>query len=108
MLTLSIIESSVLPIMDRLVEDEIPNIRFNVAKSYAVLISVLKKLPESGSLESAEKDGKTLTGSSRGTRLIDERILPNLERLQQDDDVDVIYFAKTAAHSANGGDAMQT
>jgi serine/threonine-protein phosphatase 2A regulatory subunit A len=94
--------------MDRLVEDEIPNIRFNVAKSYSVLISVLKKLPDTGSLETAEKDGKSLTGSQRGARLIEERVLPNLERLQQDDDVDVIYFAKTAAHSANGGDEMQT
>jgi serine/threonine-protein phosphatase 2A regulatory subunit A len=103
------IESSILPIMDRLVEDDIPNIRFNVAKSYAALIGVLKKLPETGTLETAEKEGKSLTGSHRGSRLIEDRILPNLERLQQDDDVDVIYFAKTAASSANaGGEPMQT
>jgi serine/threonine-protein phosphatase 2A regulatory subunit A len=102
------IETSILPIMDRLVEDEIPNIRFNVAKSYAVLINVLKKLPESGSLETAEKEGKALSGSQRGARIVEERILSNLERLQQDEDVDVIYFAKTAAHTINGGDEMQT
>jgi serine/threonine-protein phosphatase 2A regulatory subunit A len=103
------IESSILPIMDRLVEDDIPNIRFNVAKSYSALISVLKKLPENGTIESAEKEGKSLTGSHRGSNLIEDRILPNLERLQQDDDVDVIYFAKTAAATINGGsEPMQT
>lgn len=95
--------------MDRLVEDDIPNIRFNVAKSYAILIDVLKRIPETGTLEAAEKEGKPQNGSARGTRLIEERCLPNLERLQQDDDVDVIYFAKTAAQVATGdSDAMQT
>ena len=29
--------------MDKLVNDDIPNIRFNVAKSYAVLIDTLKQ-----------------------------------------------------------------
>jgi serine/threonine-protein phosphatase 2A regulatory subunit A len=86
--------------MDRLVQDEIPNIRFNVAKSYSVLISTLQKLPETGTVKHAEESGTS--PSPRGKRIIEEKILPNLERLQQDDDVDVIYFAKTAAQIAEG------
>jgi serine/threonine-protein phosphatase 2A regulatory subunit A len=107
-LTLSIIEASILPIMERLVADAIPNIRFNVAKTYAVLIGVLRKLPETGSIEGNERDGVPLNGSARGARIIDERIMPNLEKLQQDDDVDVRYFATTAAHGMDPApDAMQ-
>lgn len=82
--------------------DEIPNIRFNVAKSYAELISVLKRLPSDGTIYSLEKAGTTLESSSEGLELIQERILPNLEKLQKDDDVDVRFFATTAAASISG------
>jgi serine/threonine-protein phosphatase 2A regulatory subunit A len=107
-LSLGIIESAILPIMDRLVSDDIPNIRFNVAKSYAVLIDVLKRVPETGTLVSAEKDGIPLHGSAKGTQLIHEKVLPALEKLQEDDDVDVRYFATTAAQTIDGGEEMQT
>jgi serine/threonine-protein phosphatase 2A regulatory subunit A len=93
--------------MDKLVVDEIPNIRFNVAKSYAVLIDVLKKLPSEGTVFSLEKSGISVAPSPKGLELIQERILPNLEKLQKDDDVDVRYFATTAASSISG-DAMHT
>lgn len=83
--------------MDKLVSDDIPNIRFNVAKSYQILIDVLKRLPAEGTIISMEKSGQTGTPSSRGQDLIQQQILPNLEKLQQDDDVDVRYFATTAA-----------
>lgn len=88
--------------MDKLVADEIPNIRFNVAKSYAELITVLKKLPTSGTIYSLERSGITLEASAEGQELIQERILPNLEKLQKDDDVDVRFFATTAAASISG------
>jgi serine/threonine-protein phosphatase 2A regulatory subunit A len=45
-------------------------------------------------------------GCQKGHDLITKSILPNLEKLQQDDDVDVRYFATTAAQSYS--DAMQT
>jgi serine/threonine-protein phosphatase 2A regulatory subunit A len=94
--------------MDKLVVDEIPNIRFNVAKSYAVLIDVLKRLPSEGTIYTLEKSGNTsAVPSSKGLQLLQERILPNLENLQKDDDVDVRYFATTAASSISG-DAMHT
>ena len=88
--------------MDKLVADDIPNIRFNVAKSYAELISVLKRLPDEGTVYSLEKSGSTDAPSPRGLELIEERILPNLEKLQKDDDVDVRFFATTAAASIAG------
>jgi serine/threonine-protein phosphatase 2A regulatory subunit A len=92
--------------MDRLVSDDIPNIRFNVAKSYAVLIDVLKRLPAEGTILSLEKSGATSHSvSPKGAELIQNQILPNLEKLQQDDDVDVRYFATTAASAVNGGPA---
>jgi serine/threonine-protein phosphatase 2A regulatory subunit A len=88
--------------MDKLVVDDIPNIRFNVAKSYAELITVLKRLPNEGTIHSLEKSGNALPPSARGQELIEERILPNLEKLQKDDDVDVRFFATTAAATISG------
>jgi len=100
--SLDVVKNSILPMMDKLVVDDIPNIRFNVAKSYAELISVLKRLPNEGTIYSLEKSGNSLPPSTRGQELIEERILPNLEKLQKDDDVDVRFFATTAAASISG------
>jgi serine/threonine-protein phosphatase 2A regulatory subunit A len=92
--------------MDKLVTDDIPNIRFNIAKTFAVLIDVLKRLPAEGTISELESSGQTATPSPRGQELIHQQILPNLEKLQQDEDVDVRYFATTAVGSAS--DVMQT
>lgn len=100
--SLEVITRSILPMMDKLVEDEIPNIRFNVAKSYAELISVLKKLPDEGTIYSLEKTGSVGIPSVKADALIQEKILPNLEKLQNDEDVDVRFFATTAASSIIG------
>jgi len=100
--SLDVVSTSILPMMDKLVADEIPNIRFNVAKSYSELISVLKRLPDEGTIYSLEKSGSSEPASARSQILIQERILPNLEKLQKDDDVDVRFFATTAAASISG------
>lgn len=105
-LSMEVIETSILPMMDKLVNDDIPNIRFNVAKSYAILIETLKRLPEHSTVLALEKAGQPATGCQKGQDLITKQILPNLEKLQQDDDVDVRYFATTAAQGY--ADAMQT
>lgn len=105
-MTLDIIENSILAILERLAADDIPNIRFNVAKSYAVLIDTLRRLPAEGTLAELEKSGKTGTPSPRSQDIIQQRILPSLEKLQEDDDVDVRYFATTA--SGDQEEAMQT
>lgn len=92
-----------------LVSDDIPNIRFNVAKSYQVLIATIRKLPESGTLTDIEKGDATAPaegGTKEGDRLITEEIMPNLEKLMNDDDVDVRYFATVAAGGSREGEGM--
>lgn len=106
------ISKHILPMLDKLVVDDIPNIRFNVAKTYGVLVDVLKRLPDQGTIHSLEKAATAGPSSTRGAELIQSRILPSLEKLQKDDDVDVRYFATTAAGVATGttpsGDPMNT
>lgn len=95
--------------MDRLVSDPIPNIRFNVAKSYAVLITSLRRLPAEGTIAQLEESGSNAAPSSKGQDLISTQILPNLEKLQQDPDVDVRYFATTATGGQiSAGETMET
>ena len=93
-------------------EDPIPNIRFNVAKSYAVIIDIFKRLPdESSTVAGMEKEGRTdFRGSQRGAQLVRDDVMPPLEKLMQDDDVDVRFFATTAAKgwTDSSGTAMET
>ena len=94
--------------MDRLVSDPIPNIRFNVAKSYAVLISTLRRLPDQGTLQQIEQNtSSSAQPSSRGQELVNGQIMSNLEKLQQDEDVDVRYFATVAAGGTTNVYAQQ-
>ncbi|EFY85628.1 protein phosphatase PP2A regulatory subunit A [Metarhizium acridum CQMa 102] len=110
--SINVIAKSILPMLDKMVDDDIPNIRFNVAKTYSVLINALRRLPDEGTLYSLEKEGAEIVPSPKGQELIQQRILPNLTKLQKDDDVDVRYFATTAAAeatgSAQGGEPMNT
>lgn len=110
---MDVIAKSILPMLEKLTSDDIPNIRFNVAKTYSVLIGVLRRLPDQGTIYSLEQTKAPFTASPRGQQLIDERIMPSLEKLQKDDDVDVRYFATTAAAAATGaiaggGEPMNT
>lgn len=110
---MDVIAKSILPMLEKLTDDEIPNIRFNVAKTYSVLIGVLRRLPDQGTIYTLEQANKPFTASPRGQQLIDERIMPCLEKLQKDDDVDVRYFATMAATTATGqtagaGEPMNT
>ncbi|KAK5173796.1 protein phosphatase 2A structural subunit [Saxophila tyrrhenica] len=110
-LSLPVLARSVVPILQQLVSDQIPNIRFNVAKSYAVLIDILKRLPDSPSatIVSMEKEGVTdFPGSAKGEQLIREEVMPQLEKLMEDDDVDVRFFATTAAKRWTDGSEMET
>ncbi|KID69734.1 protein phosphatase PP2A regulatory subunit A, partial [Metarhizium hybridum] len=110
--SINVIAKSILPMLDKMVDDDIPNIRFNVAKTYSVLINALRRLPDEGTLYSLEKEGAEIVPSPKGQELIQQRVLPNLTKLQKDDDVDVRYFATTAAAeatgSAQGGEPMNT
>ncbi len=64
-----------------MVSDPIPNIRFNVAKAFEVLSSVLIKTPE-------------------GKEVIKTKIGPALEKLKEDSDADVRFFAQKALDAA--------
>lgn len=97
--------------MDRLVADPIPNIRFNAAKSYAVLINTLRRLPAEGTLAQLEEESgeSNPQASPKGQELIDEHVTPNLTKLQEDSDVDVRYFATIAAGGSwTAGERMDT
>ena len=111
-LTLPVLARSILPILSTLVSDPIPNIRFNVAKSYAVIIDIFKRLPDSqtATIAQMEKDSRPapeFTGSERGQQLVRDEVMPQLEKLAQDDDVDVRYFATKAAKAWTDS-AMET
>ena len=75
------IQDSVLDPLLQLAQDPIPNIRFNVAKSLEVLAATYGSDPE----------GKTL---------IQQRVIPVLEQMRNDQDADVRYFASRALQKA--------
>jgi serine/threonine-protein phosphatase 2A regulatory subunit A len=76
-LTPEIIKQDVLSTVANLADDPIPNVRFNVAKSLEVLAPILKKDQTTDSL-------------------VAEKVIPVLEKLSQDSDVDVKWFAEKA------------
>jgi serine/threonine-protein phosphatase 2A regulatory subunit A len=76
-LNTSVIADSVLETVLPMVQDPIPNIRFNVAKSFAVL-------------------SKVLSESAEGRAVIKRKIVPSLEKLKEDQDADVRFFAHKA------------
>lgn len=71
-----------------------------------MLIDTLRRIPADKTLSDIEKSGEAVTPSPRGQEIIQQRILPILEKLQEDEDVDVRYFATTAA--AGHAEVMQT
>lgn len=83
-----IIVSKVLPFIHNLTTDNVPNIRFNVAKSYFIIAQVLLT-PKVGAPHDESK------------ALITGQILTDLDQLQNDEDVDVRFFASKSVQSIN-------
>lgn len=110
--SMDVIAKHIVPMLEKLAEDDIPNIRFNVSKTYQELIKVLRRLPEQGTIYTLEKAGAPFSPSPLGQQLIDDRVLPALEKLQKDNDVDVRFFATSAIAAASGqlpgGEPMNT
>jgi serine/threonine-protein phosphatase 2A regulatory subunit A len=73
----NIIIDRILPFIDELSNDQVPNIRFNVAKSYLTISQALLKKND----------------SPETVNFIKEKIIPTVEKLKADTDVDVKYFA---------------
>ncbi|KAI5475357.1 hypothetical protein MNV49_001588 [Pseudohyphozyma bogoriensis] len=80
-LDVDVVRSSVLQVVNNLVSDRIPNIRFNVAKAFEVLAT-------------------GVAGQPGGKELVAEGILPGLEKLRADTDADVRFFAEKATATA--------
>lgn len=80
----SVIVSKILPFINHLIADPVPNIRFNVAKAYLIAVEALLKTP-----------------SAETAKLIDEEILSNLNVLLNDSDVDVRYYANKSIEGIN-------
>lgn len=72
-----VVIEKILPFVNHLSNDGVPNIRFNVAKSYATITEALTKDSKSNHNES-----------------INNTIISTLEKLCQDPDVDVRYFSE--------------
>ncbi|KAJ1978427.1 protein phosphatase 2A structural subunit [Dimargaris xerosporica] len=81
--TPEVIRSSILPAIESLVTDEIPNIRFNVAKSLETLAPLMKDSPEL-------------------QPLIESQAVPVLNKLTQDPDQDVRFYAQRAGQTITG------
>ena len=76
-LNIDVIKDPVLQTLLSLLQDPIPNIRFNVAKTLEVVATTYGKTPE-------------------GKALAKEKIVPAVQSLQNDPDADVRYFAGRA------------
>lgn len=81
-LSQTVIVSKLLPFISLLINDTVPNIRFNVAKSYLVAVESLLKQP-----------------SDESKKLVEEKILADLNILLNDGDVDVRYYASKSIDS---------
>lgn len=68
--------SKILPFINHLIGDTVPNIRFNVAKLYLIVVEALSENPK-----------------PEYSKLIEDEILANLNVLLSDVDVDVRYYA---------------
>lgn len=75
----------VLPFINGLINDSVPNIRFNVAKSYLILVESLINKKKSGQLSE--------TNDQELKKFIDSQVLSNLQKLENDDDVDVRFYS---------------
>lgn len=83
-ISLDAVTDQVLPFVKHLADDAVPNIRFNVAKSYTVIVEALV----------TKQKQKYLS-------LIQGTILPCLEKMTKDDDTDVRYFAQQSLNKCN-------
>lgn len=78
-----VIVNKLLPFIDNLVTDAVPNIRFNIAKSFLVIVQRFNEI----------NDAKKAVTKDEFTKLIKNDIIPNLEKLLNDNDDDVRFFA---------------
>lgn len=95
-----VITDSVLPFIINLIDDPIPNIRFNIAKTFKVLVETflhvenVEEPGEEGATTAVTTTTKqTSPPSARAKEIIVDTIIPRLEKMTEDQDVDVRYFS---------------
>ena len=86
---MEIVASYILPLVNELEHDPIPNIRFNVAKTHQRFTSPFF-------LQLTVELIPLLKGDPNGLTLLNDVIKPSLLRLKEDSDGDVRYFANQA------------
>lgn len=89
-LDVDVIKGPVLNAVMSLVEDPIPNIRFNVAKALRTLAA-------------------TVAGQPGGKEMVRDRVMAGLSKLREDPDADVRFFAEEAladAHAVASGEQL--
>ncbi|ODQ64162.1 ARM repeat-containing protein [Nadsonia fulvescens var. elongata DSM 6958] len=113
-----VIQESILPFITELINDPIPNIRFNVAKSYRVLIESMCQQTTDTNDEPAVTNSNTITATGLGSNndghstityilteaaneLAEKVVIPNLSKLTTDADVDVRFFAQRSLEAVN-------
>lgn len=85
----SVLVDKVLPFINGLITDSVPNIRFNVAKSYLTLVQSLIQQRNQAPNEDELK------------KLINLQVLSNLEKLESDEDVDVRFYSTQSIKGIN-------
>jgi serine/threonine-protein phosphatase 2A regulatory subunit A len=104
-----VITESILPFIVNLIDDPIPNIRFNIAKTFKVLVETFLHVEEETDIKNESQDGQagqagqaetpvrhtkqTAPPSARAKEIIMDTIIPRLEKMVDDPDVDVRYFS---------------
>ncbi|KAK9470092.1 armadillo-type protein [Dipodascopsis tothii] len=105
-----VIKDDILPFLNSMVGDSIPNIRFNIARSYEIVVRLLREKAVGGDKAGApakpdaepeamiQDTAKDLTPEEAArldaaNDVIRTLVVPNLEKLKDDADVDVRYFA---------------
>ncbi|KAK9460487.1 armadillo-type protein [Lipomyces oligophaga] len=104
--TIAVIKDEIVPFLEGMVGDPIPNIRFTIARSYETIAKMLKEKETGAEVEAeAEGEGKgeaeakgEVEGEGEekaaGEAVITTMLIPSLERLKEDEDVDVRFYAE--------------
>ncbi|KAI5959151.1 TPD3 [Candida pseudojiufengensis] len=98
----SILVEKVLPFMNNLITDSVPNIRFNVAKSYLILVeSLIKNKNSTNENQNSNSNQNQIEEEEELKKLINLQILSNLEKLESDDDIDVRFYSTKSIQGIN-------
>ncbi len=91
--TENFVKKSIFNFISELIDDSIPNIRFNVAKSYLVIANVLFYL--------STKDLKPNDKKQEVLKFVELNIISSLQKLELDKDIDVQFFGSKSLEGIN-------